>query len=168
MITLVLGGTRSGKSAVAERLAAELAPGGSVHYVATAALDTDDPDHWERIERHRARRPEVWRTVECLAPADLPAALETTRGVLLVDSLGTWVTAHPDLVLDPGNLLATLARRIDPTIVVSEEVGLAIHPTTELGRRFVDVLGELNQAVSAIADRVLLVVAGRTIELPPC
>jgi nicotinate-nucleotide--dimethylbenzimidazole phosphoribosyltransferase len=58
--------------------------------------------------------------------------------------------------------------RTSPTILVSEEVGLAVHPETAAGRAFVDAVGELNQAVAGIAERVVLVVAGRIVELPAC
>ena len=164
MITLVLGGTRSGKSELAERLAERAS--GDVTYIATADLDADDADQAARVARHRQRRPRRWSTIECAAAAELPAALTATGGVVLVDSLGAWVACHRGFDLDPTSLLAALGARTAPTIVVSEEVGLSIHPASELGRRFVDVLGELNRQVADIADRVLLVVAGRAVELP--
>lgn len=166
MIILVLGGTRSGKSMVAERLVATLpAP---VSYVATARLDPADHDHRARIEQHRQRRPASWTTVECTDADALPGVLRATEGSVLLDSLGTWVTGHPDLRPNPGELVDALSARSGDTVVVSEEVGMAPHAPTELGRRFADALGEANHAVSAVADRALLVVAGRTIELPPC
>ncbi|MCO8128157.1 bifunctional adenosylcobinamide kinase/adenosylcobinamide-phosphate guanylyltransferase [Acidimicrobiia bacterium EGI L10123] len=167
MIVLVLGGTRSGKSAVAESMAARLAgPHAAVTYVATARLDPADADHAARIEAHRARRPAAWTTVECTTPTDLPGVLRGTDGVVLLDSLGTWATGHPDLDPDPGPLVDALRARAGTTIVVGEEVGLAPHAPTELGRRFADALGQVNQAVSAVADHALLVVAGRAISLP--
>lgn len=86
--------------------------------------------------------------------------------MVLVDSLGTWVARHPDLAVEADGLLDALARRTGPVIIVSEEVGLSVHAPTELGRRFTDELGMLNQQVAAVADRVLLVVAGRILELP--
>jgi len=165
VITLVLGGTRSGKSLVAERLAERAS--GQVTYVATNALDPADTDHAARIALHRRRRPPHWLTVEVPTPADLAAVLAATDEVALVESLGGWVAGHDELDVDPVSLLAALSARSADTIVVSEEVGFSVHPTTELGRRFVDVLGEVNQQVAGIADRVLLVVAGRTLELPP-
>ena len=167
MIILVLGGTRSGKSVVAESMAARLAgPDGAVTYVATAQLDPTDADHAARIDAHRSRRPASWTTVECDRPADLPDLLRATDGVVLLDSLGTWVTGHPDLDPDAGPLVDALRARRGTNIVVSEEVGLAPHAPTELGRRFADALGQANQAVSAVADHALLVVAGRAITLP--
>lgn len=165
MITLILGGTRSGKSVVAERLAAA-----SVHhvtYVATARVDPDDADHAARVEAHRVRRPAEWSTVECPDPAILPSVLRDLAGTVLVDSLGTWLTGHRDLAADPTELARALVARDDDTIVVSEEVGLAPHAPTELGRRFADQLGLVNQAVAAVADRAFLVVAGRAMELLP-
>ena len=168
MIVLVLGGTRSGKSVVAESMAARLAgDDGAVTYVATAWLDPFDEDHTARIDAHRARRPASWATVECTDPAALADVLTSTAGVVLLDSLGTWVTGHPDLDADPQALVGALRARAGTTIVVSEEVGLSPHAPTELGRRFADALGRVNHAVSAVADRALLVVAGRAVELPP-
>ena len=161
MITLVLGGARSGKSGVAERLAAR--SGGPVTYIATAAVDADDADHVARVAAHQARRDPTWTTLEA-GPA-LPAALQAASGTVLVDSLGTWVTAHPDLAPAVGALCAALRSRGGDTIVVSEEVGLGVHPSSELGRQFRDALGQVNVAVADVADAVLLVVAGRVLRL---
>ena len=163
MITLVLGGTRSGKSEVAERLAGR--HGGAVTYVATGTAT--DPDMAARIARHRARRPAGWSTVEveAAAAASLPALLAGLEGQVLVDSLGTWVAAYPDLAPDGPALCAALAGREGATVLVSEEVGLGVHAPTEVGRRFADSLGTLNRQVADAADRVLLVIAGRVLPL---
>lgn len=134
-------------------------------YVATAAVDPSDADHAARVAVHQARRPEHWSTVECEAPADLPRALREVESLVLVDSLGTWATQHHEMTVDAGDLLAALASRSAPTVIVSEEVGLAVHPPSEMGRRYVDALGMLNQQVAEVADRVLMVVAGRILEL---
>ncbi|MFP5255468.1 MAG: bifunctional adenosylcobinamide kinase/adenosylcobinamide-phosphate guanylyltransferase [Acidimicrobiia bacterium] len=169
MITLVLGGARSGKSLVAERLAARAAAatGQPVTYVATASVDPEDADHRARIAAHQDRRDPSWATVE--GPVDLPAVLTRRAGVVLVDSLGTWVAADPDLSPDPAALCTALAGRagagLGDAIVVSEEVGLGVHPSSELGRRFRDALGGVNVAVAEVADEVLLVVAGRVLPL---
>ena len=164
-ITLVLGGTRSGKSRVAERLAADLAPNGSgtVTYVAPASVT--DEEMARRVAAHRARRPASWSTVELASSSELPAVLALLDGSVLVDSLGTWVASAPDLEVDGQALAHALQVRSGSTVLVSEEVGLAVHPATAVGRAFVDALGHLNQTVAAIAERVLLVVAGRTLEL---
>jgi adenosyl cobinamide kinase/adenosyl cobinamide phosphate guanylyltransferase len=159
--TLVLGGARSGKSAVAERLAARLVP--PVAYLATAVLDPQESDFAARIEAHRARRPPQWRTVE--VGGRLPAALLEVAGSVLVDSLGSWVAAVGGFEADVEALCSALRERAGDTVVVSEEVGLGVHPATELGRRFRDVLGLVNQAVAEVADEVWLVVAGRVLPL---
>lgn len=165
MITLVLGGSRSGKSVFAERLA--LSSDDPVTYVATAYVDAGDADHQARIEAHRVRRPADWHTVECPDPALLAPVLDDVDGTVLLDSVGTWIAGHPDLDPDPASLVAALTGRDGDTIVVSEEVGLAPHAPTDAGRRFADSVGSVNQAISAIADRAVLVVAGRALELPP-
>ncbi len=164
-ITLVLGGTRSGKSVVAERLVGDLAAhdDGSVTYVATASIA--DAEMERRVAVHRARRPPAWRTVELHSSAELPALLGALDGSVLVDSLGTWVASAPDFEVDGQALAHALRARPAGTVLVSEEVGLSVHPSTAVGRAFVDAVGQLNQAVAAVADHVLLVVAGRTVEL---
>lgn len=172
-ITLLLGGARSGKSELAELIAGSSAP--PVTYVATGW--GGDPDMAARIERHRARRPPQWATLEVSPRAagagqasraggpDLPALLAATAGTVLVDSLGTWVAAAPGLTVDAGALCDALIARPGRSILVSDEVGLGVHPETGLGRAFRDALGELNRAVATVADEALLVVAGRVLRL---
>ncbi|MDQ6783731.1 MAG: bifunctional adenosylcobinamide kinase/adenosylcobinamide-phosphate guanylyltransferase [Actinomycetota bacterium] len=161
-VTLVLGGARSGKSAVAERLAEPL---GDVTFVATGAVDRSDPEWAARIAGHRSRRPSRWSTVELGPAGDLAASLGAIDGPVLVDSLGTWVAGHPDFVVDCSQLVAALAERRQPTILVSDEVGMGVHPSTATGRRFRDALGGVNRAVADASATVLLVVAGRTLPL---
>jgi len=161
VIALVLGGTRSGKSEYAERMAARH-PGG-VTYVATGIAT--DADMADRIARHQARRPPEWATAE--VGTDLVRRLAAIEGLALVDSLGTWVAACRDLTVDVPALCTVLRERTDPTILVSEEVGLGVHAPTEAGRRFADALGELNRAVADVADQAFLVVAGRALPLVP-
>lgn len=162
MITLLLGGARSGKSAVAEQLVARATP--PITCVATAVVDAADPDHRSRVLAHQDRRDPTWATVEVTGP-DLASALEAIEGTVLIDSLGTWLTAHPDLDADVAGLCEVLAARPGDTVIVSEEVGLGVHPSSELGRQFRDVLGLVNLAVADVADAALLVVAGRVLPL---
>jgi adenosyl cobinamide kinase/adenosyl cobinamide phosphate guanylyltransferase len=165
VLTLVLGGTRSGKSAVAEQLAVEAASasGAPVTYVATGT--PTDEAMAGRIAAHRARRPADWATLEVVDPALLLPAVGALEGVVLLDSLGSWVASSPELQVDGVALAEVLQTRSGQTVVVSEEVGLSLHAPTEVGRAFVDALGALNQAVAAVADRALLVVAGRVLDL---
>jgi adenosyl cobinamide kinase/adenosyl cobinamide phosphate guanylyltransferase len=160
VIVLVLGGARSGKSAYAERRAASLPK--PVSYVATACVD-GDADLAARVDEHRARRPDSWTTIE--AAPDLPDVLLATRGTVVLDALGPWVAAAPEFGVDTAELCDALAGRDGDTVVVSEEVGLGVHPSTAAGLQFRDALGELNQAVATVADEVVLVVAGRSLRL---
>ena len=159
MITLVLGGARSGKREVAEALL-----GADVTYLATGATGDDDPSWAARVDRHRARRPPSWTTVE--VGGDLAAVLRSTTGDVLVDSLGTWVAGADSFVVDVDAVCDALRARHGRTVVVSDEVGLGVHPETEVGVAFRDALGDVNRAVAAVADEVLLVVAGRTLNVP--
>jgi adenosyl cobinamide kinase/adenosyl cobinamide phosphate guanylyltransferase len=161
VITLVIGGTRSGKSDVAARVAAAL--GEPVTVVVPTVVA--DESFAQRVRAHQARRPDSWATVEC-GPA-LPNAIRTTTGTVLIDSLGSWVAGTDGFAVDTAALLDALRRRPDPTVVVTEEVGLSVHAPTDAGLRFTDRLGEVNEAVADVADRVLLVVAGRVTRLEP-
>jgi adenosyl cobinamide kinase/adenosyl cobinamide phosphate guanylyltransferase len=160
VITLVIGGVRSGKSELGARLASRL---GDAVTVLVPTTFPADPDLAARVRAHQARRPDSWTTVEC--GAALPAALAATAGPVLVDSLGTWVAETPGFEVDSPALLDALGARARSSVLVTEEVGLAVHPPTEAGRRFTDALGALNAEVAAIADEALLAVAGRVVPL---
>jgi adenosyl cobinamide kinase/adenosyl cobinamide phosphate guanylyltransferase/NaMN:DMB phosphoribosyltransferase len=169
---LVLGGIRSGKSAFAEALVAD-AP--SVRYVATAVGGENDPEWLARIEAHQRRRPQSWSTEETGSdPARLTALLTEAKpdDTLLVDDLGGWVTALLDPARQPNDDpadVAALAQAVRGcparVVLVSPEVGLALVPTTPVGRAFADALGETNQALAEACDRVALVVAGQHVWL---
>ena len=158
-----MGGARSGKSVLAERLAASVG-GDEVLYVATA-LQGEDSELDQRAQAHRERRPAGWGTLE-LGGGDLGALLEVAgqwRAVLL-DSLALWVSARM-----PGKegTLETLdffldgaASHATPFILVSDEVGLGVVPGSEAGRTFRDTLGLVNQRAAAAAEEVHLCVAG--------
>jgi adenosyl cobinamide kinase/adenosyl cobinamide phosphate guanylyltransferase len=161
-LTVVLGGVRSGKSAYAERLI-----DGRAVYVAT--LLAQDEESRQRIERHRARRPAGWHTVEAVEGIVAQTA-GVPEGPVLLDGFGLVVAAAletPEPALRVAAEVAAIledSRRRD-WIVVSEEVGLSLVAPTALGRRFQDLLGEANQALARAARRVVLVVAGRALEL---
>lgn len=162
-MTLVLGGSRSGKSELAERLIA--AAGEPVSYVATARLPEPgaDTDFEARIAAHRARRPDGWTTIE--VADDLPGVLTALDGAVLVDSLGTWVAGLAGFAADADALCRTLVERDGVIVLVSDEVGLGVVPATAAGGAYRDALGDVNRAVAAVADDVLLVVAGRCLRL---
>ncbi|HEY4093661.1 MAG TPA: bifunctional adenosylcobinamide kinase/adenosylcobinamide-phosphate guanylyltransferase [Luteibacter sp.] len=163
MRTLILGGARSGKSALAERLASDSRKG--VMYIATAqALDGEMA---ERIAHHRARRPQAWLCVE--EPLALAATLRAYAApdrLLLVDCLTLWLSNA--LGIDDGThfeaertaLLDTVSGLQHDLVIVSNEVGLGITPLGELTRRFVDEAGRLHQSLAATCERVVFVAAG--------
>lgn len=166
MLTLVLGGARSGKS----RYAQSLCSGRSVVFLATAR-DEGDAEWRERIARHRTDRPPTWRTVE--AQSDLAGALAAVGEgeTALVDCLSLWVANLMDERRDSGpreveaGVLAEVERALDAVagpdaVIVSNEVGSATVPDHPVARQFRDLLGFANQAVARRADRVVLVVAG--------
>jgi adenosylcobinamide kinase / adenosylcobinamide-phosphate guanylyltransferase len=157
-LSLVLGGARSGKSRLAEGLAA--AAGHPRTYIATAQAWDDEMR--ARIAQHVAGRGDGWTTVE--APLDLSGAIATARGVILVDCATLWLTnqllADADLNAMTSDLLQTLSASEHPVIVVSNEVGWGIVPDNALARRFRDAQGILNQRLAAQADLVVAVIAG--------
>lgn len=167
MHSLILGGARSGKSALAERLA--LAGSHAVTYIATARPGDDEMA--ARIAHHRARRPAAWACVE--EPLALAQALRRAARAdrcVLVDCLTLWLSnllheADPHgFERERTELLQTLPQLPGEILLVSNEVGLGVVPMGELSRRFVDESGRLQQALAALCDRVIFVAAG----LPLC
>jgi adenosylcobinamide kinase/adenosylcobinamide-phosphate guanylyltransferase len=171
--TLVLGGVRSGKSALAEQL---LAAQPHVTYVAAGGSRADDAEWQQRVALHRARRPGSWRTVET---TDLTACLRAADGAVLVDCLGTWLTALLDrhgiwaggtlapVEAEMEELVATWRTLRVPLVAVSNEVGSGVVPATAAGRLFRDLLGRLNATVARESETVLLTVAGIPVPLRP-
>lgn len=170
--TLVLGGTRSGKSRYAEDLLPADAP---VHYLATARRDVNDAEWSSRIETHRARRPARWTTQET---TDLAGPIRSGRRPLLVDDLATWLTGvlddneawearsvPPAVFRQVFELVESVATSRGRIVLVSAEVGLGVVPSTRAGRLFRDELGALNAALAAVCDEVLLLVAGLPLRL---
>jgi adenosylcobinamide kinase/adenosylcobinamide-phosphate guanylyltransferase len=185
---LVLGGSRSGKSAFAEEL---LDSWLEVTYLATSRVDDADAEWAARVAAHRSRRPVGWTTLETTLPSEL-----VRGGAVLVDSVTTWVAALMDETGvwdaadsagahaadsagahaaersdDGAAALQRLAARCDAlvnnwvmtpahVVAVSDEVGLGVVPETRAGRLFRDTLGTVNQRLAATADEVWFVVAG--------
>jgi adenosylcobinamide kinase/adenosylcobinamide-phosphate guanylyltransferase len=164
-LIFLIGGARSGKSALAVRLA--LDSGAPVIFVATA--EASDDEMRQRIAAHRAERPSEWRTIETLT--DLAGAIETIdeEATVIVDCLSLWVANLLESGTDieeRARLVAALASaRPGRTIVVSNEVGLGLVPTNALGRRYRDLLGRSNAICAANAERAFLIIAGRALPL---
>lgn len=120
----------------------------------------------ERVAAHRARRPGSWATVEVAAGGDLAGAIAGIPGDVLVDALGAWLAGCAGFAFDGPALVEALAAGDGEAVVVSEEVGLGVHPYAPVGQAFRDALGVLNGVVSAVAAEAVLVVAGRALVLP--
>lgn len=161
--TLVLGGARSGKSALSERLVLQHSAGRVPVYIATA--EAWDDEMRARIATHRAARDgQGWHTLE--APLDLAATLSDlpAQSPVLIDCLTLWLTNHlladHDLTAQSRALAAAIRAHDGPVVAVANEVGLGIVPDNPLARRFRDAAGRLNQDLAALADRVVFVAAG--------
>ncbi|MGW8590187.1 bifunctional adenosylcobinamide kinase/adenosylcobinamide-phosphate guanylyltransferase [Dietzia sp. NPDC055877] len=200
MRVLVTGGARSGKSRHAARLLEDRTrpgpshadpphqgpphPGAPGHTPAPVTFiapgrpadEVDDPDWAARVRHHRAHRPAEWHTLET---ADVAAALRETRGPVLVDCLGTWLTgcvdrlelwdapvdeARPAVDARVTELCEALAGH-DDVVLVTNEVGSGVVPAHRAGGVFRDLLGALNQTVAAQCHEVHLVVCGRVLVL---
>jgi len=176
MLSLVIGGARSGKS----KVAASLCPASArVAYIATARAS--DKEMRARIARHRQDRPSHWATFE--EPLELAILLRRLRQeyeILLVDCLTVWLSnfLHRYRRRSPTQLQQSAFLQADEVmktasgvrlILVSNDVGAGIVPVTKVGRLFRDLQGLVNQRVAAAADQVFLTVAGIPIQLkPPC
>ncbi len=165
VVTLVLGGVRSGKSRYALQIAQETR---HVTFVATAEARNDQEMH-AKIERHRADRPQHWVTIE--EPLKIAQTIRDAGAgadVILVDCLTlfasnlleTCASDPAQLQVHIDQLCATLRTPPCSIILVSNEVGSGVVPAYELGRRFRDLVGEINQRVAAEASTVVCMVAG--------
>jgi adenosyl cobinamide kinase/adenosyl cobinamide phosphate guanylyltransferase len=166
-LTVLLGGARSGKSALALQLAE-----GAEQVVFVATAEARDEEMAQRIERHRRERPAAWRIVE--EPIALRGAIEAAppTAFLIVDCLSLWVSnlleagsTDDAIEVEVERAASAAADRPGPTVVVSNEVGLGVVPETPLGRRYRDLLGRVNASFAAAADQALFVVAGRALPL---
>ena len=177
-LTFIIGGARSGKSTLAEQLAAR---GERVLYVATA--EGRDEEMRRRIAAHQAARPEHWDTLE--EPLDLAGALQSVHNrydTVLIDCLTLWISnlllqrqaagaaegAIEEHILNAAReLLQLVASSGGGWIMVSNEVGLGVVPGSPLGRAYRDVLGRVNQLIAAQARVVYLMVAGLPLQVKP-
>ena len=163
VLTLVLGGARSGKSVYGEKLLET--SGKSRVYIATGqALDAEMS---ERIAEHQKRRGDEWQTIE--APLDICGALETVsaQSIVLLDCVTLWVSnlmaAGCDVEKEVHKLCRVLGGLTCDVVIVSNEVGLGIVPDNALARRFRDEAGRANQMIAEVCERVVFVAAGQAL-----
>jgi adenosylcobinamide kinase/adenosylcobinamide-phosphate guanylyltransferase len=173
---LILGGARSGKSGKATEFARD---SDRVVYLATGVATDEEME--SRIRRHKEDRPEGWRTIE--EPLQIGETFEKLdsegfSGVVILDCLGFWLSnflreaedlSGPELEEEVG---ARVQRELEPAIeanydlvVVSNVVGMGVIPGTSAGRKFRDALGRVNQTAAAVAEEVVLMVAGLPLQL---
>lgn len=167
-VTLVSGPANSGKSLWAEHLA--LASGLQVCYIATGPQLPDDPAWQARLRAHRQRRPSHWMCLE--VSLALPQALLTIERaqLALVDSLGTWVASGLHLAgcsweHHCQELELALHTSVATVILVAEETGWGVVPSTEAGGLFRERLGSLTQRLMPRCDAAWVVLHGRAIDL---
>ena len=189
MLIVLTGGARSGKSNAAIALATQHRTDKQyqtqVTFIATA--EAKDDEMAQRVASHRAQRPKEWMTIE--AKLDLVKAVNQVNqdDTLIIDCFGMWVTnqmfadipldsagtltdtaangALTDIVNKADQLAITLHERPGLSLIVTNEVGSGVVPHTSLGRKFRDILGAANQAVTRHADAAYLVVAGKMLTL---
>ena len=164
---LITGGARSGKSSFAEQRVKEF--GAPLVYIATAeAFDSEMKD---RIALHQARRGPDWQTVH--APLKLPQVLREAdgKGPCLVDCLTIWLNnlmfAEQETATAADQLVAAIAARSDPVVLVTNEVGSGIVPENALARRFRDEAGRMNQIIAAAVDEVYVSISGIPVRIKP-
>jgi adenosylcobinamide kinase/adenosylcobinamide-phosphate guanylyltransferase len=179
-LILALGGARSGKSEFAEKHAVQL--GKRVIYIATAAVR--DVEMAGRVQKHKARRPASWETVE--EEKNVIGVIENGRkdDVFLLDCATIWITnlllddcssdqddvsssAKEALILEQASRLADSVKNGAHLIIVSNEVGLGLVPEYPLGRFFRDIAGKVNQILASKADEVYFIVAGLPLRIKP-
>ncbi len=161
MIWYITGGERSGKSAYAQKLALEHSS--APVYVATSRIW--DEDFKSRVKRHISDRDERWTTIEeekYLSKIDL-------RGkVAVVDCVTLWLTNfYTDTKYDVQQSLKLAKEEFDvlvktdcTLIIISNELGMGMHADTEIGRKFTELQGWMNQHISARADKAILMISG--------
>jgi adenosylcobinamide kinase / adenosylcobinamide-phosphate guanylyltransferase len=159
-VTLVLGGVRSGKSHYAQQLGESL---GRVVFLATAHASDDEMRR--KVARHRNSRPAHWQTVEePLRLAEAVVQYGSECDLMIIDCLtffaANLLDADGDEQIRIDALCSVLASPPCAVVLVSNEVGSGVVPEYPSGRRFRDLLGEMNQSVARVASNVLLLVAG--------
>jgi adenosylcobinamide kinase/adenosylcobinamide-phosphate guanylyltransferase len=161
-LTCITGGARSGKSRHAQALALQWSD--NPVYVATSR-NWGDEEFRQRVQRHRQERDHRWTSFE---EEKYPSRLDIDGRIVVIDCVTLWLTNFfIDLKYDVDACLEAGKKEIDALsqkqavlLIVSNEIGMGVHAETELGRKFTDLQGWMNQYIAAKADQVLLMVSG--------
>jgi len=166
--TLLLGGARSGKSDLAVQLGE--AWSGPVTFIATA--EAGDDDMAERIHRHQLERPRDWQLIEAPGLDASQVRAVAPESLLILDCITLLVSnlmfaGHDEQAVHAtvAQLGTALAERESPSLVITNEVGLGIHPETKLGRAYRDLLGRCNRSLASASETALFVAAGKVLPL---
>jgi len=167
MIYLITGGERSGKSSYAQQLALELS--NSPIYVATARKWDDDFQN--RIDRHQEERDERWTNIE---KEKFLSEIDFSGKTALIDCVTLWLTNffvdhknNVDLSLEEAKkeFLSIASQKDTHLIIVTNEIGMGVHASTEIGRKFTELQGWMNQFLASNADEVVLMVSGIPVKI---
>ncbi len=166
MLYYITGGERSGKSNYAQNLALELSS--TPFYLATSRIW--DENHRKRIERHIADRDQRWTVIE--EEKELSKVIKD-GSVMVIDCITLWLTNYfVDTKNDIEKSLALakeeftkLLKREATIIIISNEIGMGVHATTEVGRKFTELQGWMNQHIAKHADKVILMISGIPLEI---
>lgn len=162
---IFLGGTRSGKSRLAEEALGKRYQ--RLSYIATAPQEwiETDSDFEAKVQGHKLRRSTSWELSELVYPEELYDMLANAELPTLVDSVGTWIASRDGFSPDLDLLERSIKSSTVPLVFVSEETGLSLLPTNQISRDFTERLGLVNQRIANCVDRVFFVIAGRMLEL---
>jgi adenosylcobinamide kinase/adenosylcobinamide-phosphate guanylyltransferase len=169
-IVVIGGGVRSGKSSFAVEHALKL--GKRRAFIATAQRSDDEMN--ARIDRHRLDRQNAFTTFE--EPLALANAIDALEGydVVVVDCLTHWLsnmlireTSSDAMLREVDRVVAALQKRRFAALLVTNEVGMSVHPPTPLGRAFVEICGWAHQRFARAADEIYLAVLGTTLRIKP-
>jgi adenosylcobinamide kinase/adenosylcobinamide-phosphate guanylyltransferase len=160
-LIFITGGARSGKSRYAQELALQL----SLHPVYVATARQWDEEFSERVRRHRLERDERWISIE---EEKYLSRLELTGKVAVIDCITLWLTNFfidtgndAEATLEAGkNEIEELGGQQATLIIISNEIGMGVHAETEIGRKFTDLQGWMNQYIAGKAGKVILMVSG--------
>ncbi|WP_299440998.1 bifunctional adenosylcobinamide kinase/adenosylcobinamide-phosphate guanylyltransferase [uncultured Aquimarina sp.] len=166
MLYYITGGERSGKSSYAQNLALELTD--SPIYLATSRIW--DGDHQKRIDRHISDRDDRWTSVE--EEKELSKVVKKDT-VVVIDCVTLWLTNFfvdtkndIELSLAQARIEFDKLLKIDTTIIIiSNEIGMGVHASTEVGRKFTELQGWMNQYIAKHADQAILMVSGIPVKI---
>ncbi len=166
MLYYITGGERSGKSNYAQNLALQLSS--TPYYLATSRIWDDD--HRKRIDRHIADRDQQWTSIE--EEKQLSKVIED-KSVVVIDCVTLWLTNYfVDTKNDVEKSLSLakdefnkLLQKKATIIIISNEIGMGVHATTEVGRKFTELQGWMNQYIAKHAHKAVLMISGIPVEI---